>query len=99
MCYFRGGIGHLGMGLSPLVENFDETAEEDQNDEEDDLQFLLSANFEKELDEKDEYEVEQRSNEDEDLEEDEDNSSDTEEGGEDDQEEDIDYNDNGYDEY
>ncbi|KAK0243191.1 hypothetical protein EDD85DRAFT_919171 [Armillaria nabsnona] len=99
----HGGTGHLGTGLSPLLENLDEIVAEDENDEEEDLLFLSSADFERELDEEDEYEVGQRPTEDEDMEEDEDEAEndddDVEEGREDDQEEDIDYEDNGYDDY
>ncbi|KAK0457898.1 uncharacterized protein EV420DRAFT_1547974 [Desarmillaria tabescens] len=84
----------LGMYSSPrfLLKSY-------QNDEEEDLRFLMSDDFERELNEEDEYEV-QESPEDEEEEEDgEEAEEEDDEGGDDDQDEDIDYNGDGYGDY
>ncbi len=98
MRYFGGGIGHLGTGLAPSVEASDEYIPDDTQEEEEDLEFILGADFEKELAEDDEYDQQIRlEGDDRDEDEDEGEDEDDDDNIDDDSLESDD--DDGYDDY
>lgn len=97
MRYFGGGIGHLGTSLAPSVDASEAFIPDDSDaqEEDEDLEFILGADFEKELAEDDEYD--QQSMIERDYSESDREGSDEDEGPDDD--DGLDDDDDGYDDY